>query len=229
MVDNGSLGDPISEFKKRWGDKIHHYVGLPKNIGYQRGNNEGMKFATGEYIMPMNPDVTVTEGMFDALIEYMDTHKDVAITGPQLVYDSGVIQDSYRRFMRPMDSVIKRLKFLHPIPYFKKRMTSFLLWKVDNTQVQEIDWLVGACMIVRKSMFDEIGWYDNRFYLFNGDTDICRQFWKKGYKIIYNPKIKAYHKESRLSGQGLVDFLSKKTGWIHIFDMIKYFIKWGIH
>lgn len=228
MVDNGSSDNSIEHFQERWGDKIATYVALPKNLGYQAGNNAGIRQSTGDYILPLNPDVTVTEGMFDRMIEYMETNTDVAVMGPALIYDSGVVQDSYRRFMKPMDSIIKRLKFLHQIPYFKERMIRFLLWKVDNTKIQEIDWIVGACMIIRRKMFEEIGWYDERFFLFNGDTDLCRQFWKKGWRVIYNPEIRAGHKESRLSGQGLWDFLSKKTGWIHIVDMAKYFIKWGI-
>lgn len=228
MVDNGSKDNSLQHFKEKWGDRIAHYIQLPKNVGYQAGNNAGIVVSQGEYIMPLNPDITVTEGMCDAMVKYMDEHTDVAVMGPALIYDSGVVQDSYRRFMKPMDSVIKRLKFLHKIPYFKERMTRFLLWKVDNTKIQEIDWLVGACMIVRRTMFEAIGWYDERFFLFNGDTDICKQFWNKGWKVIYNPQIKAGHKESRLSGKGLLDFLSKKTGWIHIADMAKYFLKWGI-
>lgn len=228
MVDNGSTDNAMASFQERWGDKITHYLPLPKNVGFQRGNNEGVRMSEGEYLMFMNPDITVTEGMMDGLIAYMDAHPIVAVTGPQLVYPSGVVQDSYRRFMKPLDSIIKRIKTLHRIPYFKKRMMQYLLWKVDNTKVQEIDWIVGACMIVRKRMFDEIGGYDNRFFLFNGDTDLCRQFWKKGWKVIYNPMIKAGHKESRLSGNGFWDALFKKTAWIHVFDMIKYFLKWGM-
>lgn len=228
MVDNGSTDGSLDFFRERWGDKITHYVPLEKNLGYQAGNNRGIAVSSGEYIVPLNPDITITEGVLDGMVAYMDTHGDVAIMGPKLIYENGVVQDSYRRFMKPLDAVIKRLSFLHGIPYFKKRMTEFLLWKVDNTKIQEIDWLVGAFSIIRRSMFETIGWYDERFFLFNGDTDICRSFWKQGWKVIYNPTLFAGHRESRLSGKGLLDFLTKKTGWIHIVDMFRYFLKWGI-
>lgn len=228
MVDNGSSDHALESLRSRWGDKITHYIQLPKNVGFQRGNNEGVKRASGEYLVFMNPDITIQKGTMDALVQYMDKHPEVAVTGPQLIYPSGAVQDSYRRFMRPLDFLIKRIKPLHRIPYFKKRMMQYLLWKIDNTKVQEIDWIVGAFMIVRKSMFDAIGGYDNRFFLFNGDTDLCRQFWEKGWKVIYNPMITAGHKESRLSGNGFFDALFKKTAWIHVFDMVKYFLKWGI-
>lgn len=228
MVDNGSTDGAMEHFREKWGDKITKYVALPKNYGFQRGNNEGIKVSSGEYIIPLNPDITVTKGMLDGMLLYMEENPTVALMGPRLVYPSGIIQDSYRRFMKPLDVFIKRLPFLHGIPYFKSRMVSYLLWKVDNTVIQEIDWLVGACMIVRRSMFEQIGFYDERFFLFNGDTDICKQFWKKGWKVMYNPTISAGHMESRLSGKGFFDFLTKKTGWIHMMDMLKYFLKWGM-
>jgi len=225
LVDNGSHDDSVDFFNAHHGHRIK-VVPLPVNFGFQRGNNEGFKRSKGEYVILMNPDIAMQKKTIDQMVDYMDKHPDVALMAPQLVSPSGKVQDTYRTFYRPSDFLIKRLKVLHRIPYFKKRMIKFLKWDMDVSKVQEVDWVIGGLVIIRRSMFEEVGLFDERYFLFMGDTDLCKEFWKRGWKVVYNPHIRVPHGEARLSGNGFVKALFKKTAWIHLGDMLRYFWKW---
>lgn len=225
LVDNGSDDDSVEFFKNKWGKTVN-VISLDKNYGFHIGNNTGFKVAKGEYVMVHNPDIKVRKGDIDNMVQYLEAHPDVALLCPQLASPDGTVQDTYRKFYRPLDFIIKRMKFLHKIPYFKNRMTRLLMWNMDKSKVQEVDWVVGACMVIPRDKFEEIGWYDELYHSYMGDTDIAKQFWAKGWKVIYNPEIKATHGAKRSSGNGFWKSLVKKTAWIHLIDMLRYFWKW---
>lgn len=228
LVDNGSpRQDQLTWLRNRWEDKVT-FVALDKNYGYHDGNEAGFKIAKGEYLLTLNPDTEIQENTINLMLEYMDNTPNVGILGPQLIYPDGVIQDSYRRFMNITDQVIKRLKILHTIPYFKKRMFKFLMWNENPNEELDVDWMIGGFMMFRGTALQEIDGFDNRYFLFMGDTDVCREMWKHGWRVVYYPKAKATHQKSRLSGNSLLDAIFKKTFWIHIADTGKYFLKWGL-
>lgn len=224
IVDNGSIENEVEGFRHAFPDA--RIVSLPKNMGFQKGVNAGAAYATGEYIMLHNPDIEVTEGMVDTLIAYMDTHRDVAVVGPRLMNKDGTIQDTYRRFMRPMDFLIKRARFLHRHPYFKQRMVEYLMWDVDQSKIQEVDWMQASCLIIRRSMFEEIGGMNEWFFLFMGDMDLGRTFKEHGMKVVYYPHVYAYHGDQRLSGNGFWKSLLKWTAWLHLWEVSKYMWRW---
>ena len=228
MVDNGSTNrDGLEQLKAAWSDKVQ-FIELPKNLGFHGGYDAAFQKASGDYLLVLNPDIELRPDTISIMLSHLETHKDVGLVAPQLLYPDGVIQDSYRRYMNLMDQAVKRLRFLHVIPYFKNRMHRYLMWNVDPHATQEVDWVVGACMLMPRTAFEEIGGFDNRYFLFMGDTDICRTFWKHGWKVLYLPEAKATHRKSRLSGNNFLDSITKKTFWIHIIDFAKYFLKWGL-
>lgn len=225
LVDNGSDDGTPEYYQEKWGKTVT-ILPLDKNYGFQVGNNRGFELATGDYIFLHNPDIKMREGDIDKMISYLQQHPDVALVAPKLVSPDGKIQDTYRKFYHPLDFLIKRLVFLHKYPYFKKRMTRLLMWDVDRTKVQEVDWIIGACVMMPRDKFVAVGGFDERYKLFLGDTDICRKFWEKGWKVVYNPDVCGEHGAKRVSGDGFFTVLFKRTAWMHFADMIRYFWKW---
>ncbi len=225
LVDNGSNDDSVEFFQKKWGSTVK-VISLDKNYGFHVGNNTGFKATTGDYILIHNPDIYIEKGGIDKMVHYLETHPDVALVTPRHTSPNGTVHDTYRKFYRPLDFIIKRMKFLHKLPYFKQRMTRHLMWSIDKTKVQEVDWVVGAGIMIPRKKFEEINWYDERYHSYMGDTDICKQFWEKGWKVVYNPEITAVHGDKRSSGNGFWKSLFKRTAWMHFFDMLKYFWKW---
>lgn len=225
-VDNAS-DDPISlgYLDKAEEEGLVRLVRSSKNLGFGGGNNLGAKEARGEYVLILNPDIFVNEDSLQKMVDYMDAHPDVGVLGPKLVYPDGQVQDSCRRNMRFMDLVIKRT-FLSRMPGFKKRVAKYTMEDFDHDAVREVDLLVGACFIIPREVYEQVGGFDERYFLFMEDFDLCREIHKAGYKVIYFPKTSVTHNHKRLSGGNVFKLLTRKVFWIHIQSAFKYFWKW---
>lgn len=224
LVDNDSQDDSITYIQERWGDKVR-YIQNERNEGFGMAHNIAIKEALGEYIVIINPDIEVHENTINTLLEYLKSHPQCGIVGPQLIYPDGTIQDSYRNFPTISDLIIKRT-FLRKL--FKNRMKHYLMYDFDPKETREVDWMVGACLMMKKENYDKIGGFDKRYFLFMEDVDLCRSMWEAGFEVIYLPKAKANHHHDRLSGGKITQVIFKKTFYLHIASAIKYFWKWGI-
>lgn len=227
VVDNASGTEEWPVLREKWEKVGIQFIESESNVGYGKGNQLGIAKAQGEYLILMNPDVEVKEGAIETMIDHLDQHPDVGIVGPQLVYPDGTIQDSYRVFPTPLDLLARRSTLLRQHKIFSPRLREYLMLDKDPHQTDEVDWLVGACLVIRRKALDQVGGFDPRFFLFFEDTDLCRRMWESNWRVIYLPDAKAiHHKEERLSGNDLLLSIGKKTFWIHVHSGIRYFWKW---
>lgn len=225
VVDNGS-NDGIEEMLNKKFPDIK-LVKLKKNRGYSAGNNVGIKEAKGKYVLILNPDITVLEGAIEKMYNFMETHSDAGIAAPQLLNPNGTIQHSCMRFHSFFIPIYRRLSFLQNFSYVKNELERFEMTDWEHNCSREVDWFLGACLIIRKDVFEKVGLFDERFFLFFEDTDFCRRVKLAGWKIYYFADAKVIHLDERLSNKasGLAA-LRHKTTWIHIASWIKYFWKW---
>lgn len=198
------------------------------NIGYARGVNKGLRETTGEYRFILNPDAVITAGSVQKMLTYMDRHPDIGILGPQLRYFNDQHQRSYFRFYRPSTVLARRTPLGH-LKHFKKIEAEFQMLDTDPQKIQAPDWILGAAMLVRGSALADVGFMDERFFLYFEDVDWCRRFWHNGYKVVYYPDAVFYHYYPRASRSrwGLLDiFLNRTTRW-HIQSAFKFFRKYA--
>ena len=226
FVDNAS-SDPLSlnflrHAKEEGRIKL---VESPQNLGFAGGNNLGVKNSTGELVLIINPDTTVQEDSIQKMVEYMESHPEIGILGPRLEYSDGTVQDSCRRDMKFRDLIIKRTPLKH-IPALRKRVEKYTMQDFDHSKTQEVELITGACMLLRRDFYDEIGGFDDRYFLFMEDFDLCKSVRKAGKKVVYYPEAVINHYHKRLSGGNLLKLLRKKVFWLHIQSATKYFIKW---
>lgn len=225
-VDNASTEDmSLGYLENADQDGTVKLVKLKKNIGFAGGNNAGAKVAKGKYILILNPDIFVNENTLSEMVKYMDEHPDVGILGPKLIYPNGIVQDSCRRHMHFFDLVIKRT-FLKKLPGFKKRLAKYTMTDFSHNDIQEVDLLVGACFIIPRHVYEQVGGFDERYFLFMEDFDLCRKIAKAGYKVVYFPKVSVTHNHKRLSGGSIFKLVTRKIFWIHLNSAFKYFWKW---
>lgn len=225
FIDNNSTDESITYLEKAEKQNLIRLIKSPKNLGFGCANNLGAKNAKGEYILIMNNDITVEPDLLQKMVDYMDHHHEIGILAPKLIYHSGQTQDSCRRLMSATDLIAKRTP-IRFIPPFKKRCDHFLMKDFDHNQTQEVDLLVGAFLLMPKKVFDEVGGFDERYFLFMEDFDLCRSIRRKGYGIVYFPEVEAIHYHKRLSNGSILGQLTKKVFWIHALSAIKYFWKW---
>jgi len=196
------------------------------NGGFGYGHNLGIKKARGKYILILNPDIAVAAGVFEKMFEFIEGHSEIGIIGPKLIYPDGSIQDSCRRFPTSLTPIYRRTVFGR-LPFAKKVTDNYLMADFDHDSVQEIDWLFGACLMIRKSILDEVGFFDERFFMYFEDLDLCRRFWERGFKVVFLPTVELVHYHQRFSAEknGISGIFSP-GGRIHLISGIKYFFKY---
>ncbi|KKU78982.1 MAG: family 2 glycosyl transferase [Candidatus Peregrinibacteria bacterium GW2011_GWA2_47_7] len=226
IVDNNS-DQPLEEkaFLETWGRGVR-FIKNAENVGFGKGNNIGVAQAFGQYLLVHNPDVRVWEGALDEAIGYLETHPTVGILGGQLRFPEGTIQDSYRTFPSLFDQVIKRAEFLRRHRSLRRRVSTYLMWEKDPSVTESVDWVVGGFMFIRKKAFEALNGFDERYFLFMEDVDLCRQMWMHGWQVVYHPTVKATHNEHRLSEGGFLELFTRKTLRIHLASACKYFWKY---
>lgn len=225
VVDNDS-GDGIAEMLKDEFPDVQ-FIASPGNVGYAGGNNLGLKSARGRYVLIMNPDITVRPGAIDALVRYMDANNDVGVSGPRLMHPDGSIDSSCFRFPTYGIPLYRRTPF-GKLPQGKEAIAKYLMADYDRKGTRDVDWLLGAVLMVRRSVLDDVGPLDERYFLYFEDTDWCRRFWDAGHKVRYVADIEMVHYHERLSARGawVLSPLRKSTR-VHIASWLKYFKKWG--
>lgn len=215
IIDNNSPKDEGRSVAEYFENVSNIFViTLNENIGFGAASDEGVLFAKGEILVLMNPDIEVTDGCFSALKETLESKKNIGIVVPKLLGANKKYQGNGRTFPTILELFGRRLV-------------------LNNTQdeIQEknmfpIDWAQGSFLMMSKKFFEKLGGFDNRFFLFMEDTDLCRRCWELEKSVILNPKATAIHGAQRLSGGHVLTAIFKKTFWIHLSSMVKYFQKY---
>ena len=156
----------------------------------------------------------------------MKRHSSIGILGPQLLDFTNNIQPSCFSFPS-LGAILARRTFFGRTKRGKKLLSKFT-GELDNRAPKEVDWLQGSAMMIRKKALKKVGLWDERFFAYFEDTDFCRRFWQKSYKVVYLPSAKMAHYYHRMSKKRgiFLDILFNKYTRIHIISAIKYFLKY---
>lgn len=190
------------------------------NNGYGGGNNVALQMAKeagSTYHLVVNPDIWFGPRVIPALISYMDEHREVGQMMPKVLYPDGSIQPLAKMLPTPMD-MFGRLCL--PERLIMKRNNRFELRHSEFRMTLNVPFLSGCFMFLRMSAVDQIGMFDERFFLYAEDIDFTRRMHSR-YKTVYYPEVPVYHKFSRASRR---DF---RLFFVHICSVMKYFNKWG--
>ncbi len=169
------------------------YISSPKNLGYGAGMNLGAKYAKGEYLFILNPDVVFITDIISPLISNFKKNKKIGIISPLLYTTDNMIMEQGARELTPLRALIK-LSFIDKLlpnnPISKDYWVKD--WKDKN--LKEVDNVPGTALIIRKELFDGIGGFDENFFLYFEEFDLCKRVREKGYKIFIDPRSKLIHK-----------------------------------
>lgn len=223
VVDNNS-GDGSVELVKEQFPQVK-LIASDQNLGFHKGNNLGIKESSGKYVVILNTDIAFLDNSLDKMYQFMEAHPESALMGPKLKNPDGSIQLSCMKFPGPMVPIYRRT-FLGNLPFAKKAIDDYLMVDFKHDEIRTVDWILGACIMVRREAIDKVGPMDEYLFLYFGDVAWCNKFWQSGYKVYYfaDTNIIHYHKrESAQSG------IFSKIFWIHIIDWIKYLKKYHKH
>ena len=220
VVDNASA-DGTVEFLQRELPEVR-LVANGRNVGYSRAVNQGIAEAGARYILVLNPDIVVLPGALDRLVSFMDDHPDAGIAGAKLLNPDESLQHSCRRFYTFWTLVLRRTP-LGKLLQNGKTISRYLMLEFDHEESREVDWVLGACMIVRRTALADFGGMDERFFLYFEDVDWCYRVWQSGWKVWYVADSVMRHRHARESAR---PGLSKQL-IAHGLSMIHFYEKWG--
>jgi GT2 family glycosyltransferase/glycosyltransferase involved in cell wall biosynthesis len=175
------------------------------NMGFSKAINSALQQSNAPYIVLLNPDSYVMDNFFKPIIDYMENNPRVGIVGPKIFNHDGSIQGSARSFPTPLTALFGRSSLLTSFfPNNPLSRANILTTMSDGETPMKVDWVSGACMVVRKKAVDDIGLLDESFFMYWEDADWCRRMWKKGWKVVYFPKASIVHYVGVSSGQAFL-------------------------
>ena len=162
------------------------------NVGMGAGNNAGMRAASGRYFLLLNSDAWVVGDGVERLAAYADEHPEAAVVGPRLLHEDGSLQRSVRGFPTLWRLATEYL-FLRKLGPRTRALNAFYGAGFAHDEPREVEWLFGACLLVRREATDAVGLFDESFFMFSEETDWCYRFRGAGWKVLFYPGAEAVH------------------------------------
>lgn len=172
----------------------------PVNRGFTAANNQGLALASGRTLLLLNPDTEVVGDALATMVRYMDDHPLVGALGPQLRYPDGRLQSSRRRFPTLATGFVESTvvqQWLPDTPTLRR----YYMADTCNDAIQPVDWVVGACLLIRRQVYEQLGGLDEGYFMYSEELDWCRRIKDAGWAIMYLPTATIVHHEGKSSEQ----------------------------
>ncbi len=192
-----------------------------KPKGFGENNNLGVKHSTGKYIAIINPDIELLDKSLDSLLNFHEKLNYDAVLVPKLINPDGSLQFSARGFVTG-NSLIGRILTRGNDDTARKSVKKYLFTDINPLQTQFVDWSIGAALFLKKSLFEKLGGFDEDYFLYLEDTDLCLRAWKNENPVIYMPESVMVHNHLRASSKKL------RPAIIHLKSYVTYFRKHGL-
>ncbi len=190
VVDNASSDDSVTMVARQFPQAT--LVTLDSNIGFARANNRGARIATGRHLLFLNADTVAPAGVITALCDFLDQRADAAIVGPRLVYPDGRLQYSARTFPGPLNTFLEYSfvdRLLPNVRLFGRPRLTYM----DHKQVQPVDYVAGACLMICREYFDNVGGWCEGYFFYAEDADLCAKVKRVGGKTYYYGRSRIIH------------------------------------
>lgn len=190
--DNASKKDDVNRLTTDFPEVL--LTKNDRNLGFAKAVNNALKQGAAPYILILNPDTLVQPDLLSDAIRHMEDHPDIGILGPMIFDSDGAIQGSARAFPNPLTALFGRKSILSKIfPNNPITRENILTARSDGVTPMEVDWVSGACMLVRREAVNQVGPLDDKFFMYWEDADWCRRMWRKGWKVVYFPRSSVMH------------------------------------
>jgi N-acetylglucosaminyl-diphospho-decaprenol L-rhamnosyltransferase len=186
VVDNDSVEPP----------ELPSFVRLIRNrenVGFACAHNRGITSSTGDLIVLINPDTVVERDFFERLEEFFEENEGVGISGPRILDSAGELQLSARREISALSGLLGRTSLLTRLFPKSSLVKSQFPAVTDQTHPTPVDWVSGACMVIRRETLRDVGPLDERFFMYFEDADLCRRARGAGWLVYYLPHVEIIH------------------------------------
>lgn len=192
-----------------------------KNLGYAGGVNLGIRAATEEDVLILNPDIQVTPGSVEALVLCAEQRPRAGLVAPKLVFPDGTLQLSVRRFYNAKTLLLRRLP-LGPMAERSRIVRDHLMADWDHEESRPVDWALGAALFARRRAMRDVGLMDERYFLYFEDVDWCERMWRHGFEVVYCAESRMVHEHQRASAR-----LEPRSWKAHAAGLLRFAEKWS--
>jgi GT2 family glycosyltransferase len=177
------------------------WIQMKSNVGFGKACNIGVRKAQGEYILLLNPDTVISKNTLSTSLEFLESHPDVGLMGPKILNSDGTLQEScHRSFPSPLDAFY-HLSGISKLFPKNKRFGKYYLTYLDPDTSTQVDAVSGSFMFLKRSLYSQIGGFDERFFMYGEDMDICWRISDAGYKVWYYPGTQIIHRKGKSSSK----------------------------
>jgi hypothetical protein len=230
VFDNGSA-DGSADMVREYLPWVH-LMESEVNLGFTKGNNLAIGQSEGRYILLLNPDTEVVGDALGTMVAYMESHPRVGALGPRLLNPDGTTQSSRRRFPTLATAFLEST-VLQPWFQGSKILKRYYLLDRPDDEIQPVDWVVGAALLIRRQALHQVGPLDEEFFMYSEELDWCYRLKAQGWEVVYLPTAQVVHQEGRSSEQVLparhihfqrskVLFFKRYYGWRG--EVLRWFI-----
>jgi GT2 family glycosyltransferase len=189
VVDHGSTDGTLDLVRRRFPQARLIEEG---NTGLGAGSNTGMRVASGDYFLLLNSDAWAAGGAIERLVAFAEEHREAAVVGPKLLNTDGSLQRSVRGFPT-LWRLATEYFFLRKLAPGTRALNAFYAARFAHDEVREAEFLMGACLLVRREAADTVGLFDEDFFMFSEETDWCYRFRQAGWKVLFFPGAEFVH------------------------------------
>ncbi len=202
LVDNASKGSCLDSLSNEYAS--HDKVTLIRNkdnLGFSKANNIGIKASVGDYILTLNSDTILQKNCLQNCLAFIREHNDIGALGCKVTLADNTLDHACKRgFPTPEASLFYFLK-LHKFFPDSDKFTQYTLGTQDINSTNDVDSLTGAFMILPRSVINEVGVFDEDFFMYGEDLDWCYRIKNAGYRIVYYPKASTIHLKGGSNGK----------------------------
>ncbi len=188
VVDNASRDGTVEKIRSRWSDVS--VVAANTNLGFARACNLGILQSSSEFILLLNSDTIVPPGAIDALLNSLFQDKRIAVVGPRLVNLNGLTECSFGSTLTPFTELF-RLFVKWCVARNVRLVLSLVRLRASRSRFTA--WVSGACLLVRRNVAAEVGYLDERYFMYFEDIDFCSSIRKLGHRVLFNSDVEIVH------------------------------------
>jgi len=202
VVDNNSTDQSLKSI-----EKYHTWIEIirnPTNMGLSKANNIGINKTTGKYILFLNPDTEILPETLNKIVRYFEEHKKIGALGPKLLNINRSVQTSCHGFIT-LAQVLFEISTLDKL-FPKNRVNKLILGKFlgsifsnllanykEYNKITKVNVVMGSCFLTSRATLEDVGYFDEHFFLYHEENELCYRLWKKGLNCIYFPKVSVIH------------------------------------
>ena len=218
VIDNASTDHSVTMVQTEF-PQVNMIVNC-ENVGFAKGNNQGMSIAAGRYIVLLNPDTEVTNNALGLMVQFMEQHTSIGALGPKLVLPDGTVQGGGAGYEPSPLSLFNYAFMLHAI--LPNANALWLSPKHYLASQIEVDWVAGACLIVRKQVVEQVGDMDSGFFMYAEDIEWCHRIKKAGWHVVCLSEVTVIHHIGGSTQQKGVSFISQNIKGLDQYYRTRY-------